>query len=305
MNPQRPSPPSRRDGGRMRTAAAPALAHPEGRSPTRLEQHRFLPSAFRWPQVSGFRLRSRRFHPTPNSTFRTWKSDQVRVSQTFEIMSQTQNRKIAQRPDIPRGGDSLSPSAIGGKGWKRLPAGGFGRPARTWRSHSVLRPVLRLAAPKPSGGGSLGKGGPVLRPAHRSQAEEGTLAKEGLRNETLEPFYPAASDEWHLTLNLTRAAFFLAPVTRRRLSEARRGCLVQSRGSVSPFTLQCFNPTMKSTKRTQFQNSISTLKSVVSAYSALFALKKRTQFYPHIPRGRDSLSPVRPLDFQTGSHRFG
>jgi hypothetical protein len=44
----------------------------------------------------------------------------------------------------------LSPSALGGTEWKRLPDGGFGCPARTWRAHSELRPVLR----RPGEGGT-------------------------------------------------------------------------------------------------------------------------------------------------------
>ena len=70
------------------------------------------------------------------------------------------------------------------------------------------------------------------------------LAKEERRNQTLDPFYPVTSDAWHLTRSLTRAAFFLSPVTchsspltRRRLFEARRGCLSQSRVPRNPSSI--------------------------------------------------------------------
>ena len=65
-------------------------------------------------------------------------------------MHPTQNRKCALSPDVASGGDCLSPSALGGTEWKRLPDGGFGCPARTWRAHSELRPVLR----RPGEGGT-------------------------------------------------------------------------------------------------------------------------------------------------------
>jgi hypothetical protein len=90
--------------------------------------------------------------------FRTWKSDQVRPSQTFQIYEPDPKPKVRPEPGYCKGRGQLVPSAMGGTAWKRLPAVGFGRPARTWPAHSVLRPVLRLAAPKPSGGGSLGEG---------------------------------------------------------------------------------------------------------------------------------------------------
>ena len=177
MNRQRPIPPSRRDRGCMHEVSGPA-----GTEQDRLFSNR----TFGWNRhaAGGFgrpaRNVARTFRSlhcetlplfrtlrTPNSALEgpsiphralgsQTKSDQVRP---LKFMNPTQYRKIALSPDIPRGGDSLSPPAMGGTGWNRLPVGDFGLPARTWRAHSELRPVLRLAAPKPSGGGSLGEGG--------------------------------------------------------------------------------------------------------------------------------------------------
>ena len=46
----------------------------------------------------------------------------------------------------------------------------------------------------------------------------------------------------------------------------------------------------KITKRTQFQNGVSHIKSSLSNFSAASALAKRTQFCPDIPRGLDRWS---------------
>ena len=70
---------------------------------------------------------------------------------------------------------------------------------------------------------------------------------------------------------------------------------------VSPFTLQRFIAAMKITKRTQFQNGISTFNSILLAISAAFASEKRTQFSPDIPRGWDSLSPAQLEDAFQGA----
>jgi len=69
------------------------------------------------------------------------KSDQVRP---LKFMNPTQNRKIALSPVIPRGGDSLSPSAMGGEGRNRLPVGGFGPPGP---KRGVLIPRSELRIP--------------------------------------------------------------------------------------------------------------------------------------------------------------
>ena len=74
--------------------------------------------------------------------FRTWKSDQVRPSQTFQIYEpdpKPQNRRSAGWPRHSFWAKAgLRPGSI--------------------REHPAIRPVLRLATPKPSGGGSLGEG---------------------------------------------------------------------------------------------------------------------------------------------------
>ena len=62
----------------------------------------------------------------------------------------------------------------------------------------------------------------------------------------------------------------------------------------SRFNTSPFNPTMKITKQTQFQNGVSNVKSGHSEVFVASAWEKRTQFLPDIPRGGDSLSPPFP-----------
>ena len=104
------------------------------------------------------------------------------------------------------------------------------------------------------------------------------------------------------SLCLTRAAFFLSPVTRhappvtgRRLLEARRGHISQSRFTLHASTLHAARRT-KITKRTQFQNGVSFFTSGTCGVFTLFAREKRTQFYPAIaPANSDTGTPsVRP-----------
>ena len=75
------------------------------------------------------------------------------------------------------------------------------------------------------------------------------------RNQTMNLFYPVTSGEWPVARSLPRVAFFLSPVTHRRLFAARRGYLSQSRTCrAEPRRRRIIpNPNMKITKRTQFK----------------------------------------------------
>ena len=55
------------------------------------------------------------------------------------------------------------------------------------------------------------------------------LAKEELRNQALDSIYPVKNDGRNVTRSLSRAVFFLSPVTRLRFFAGRRGYLLQSR----------------------------------------------------------------------------
>jgi len=100
---------------------------------------------------------------------------------------------------------------------------------------------------------------------------------------------PVTSGEWHVTRNLTRAAFFLSPVTRHPSpvgGSLRPGADISPSPTLDNASRFMFHvsPRTKITKRTQFQNGASAFPSSGSNTSDAFLLPKRTQIRPNISR---------------------
>jgi len=76
------------------------------------------------------------------------------------------------------------------------------------------------------------------------------LAKEELRNQALDSIYPVKNDGRNVTRSLSRAVFFLSPVTRLRFFAGRRGYLLQSRIPHQRFTLHASRFTLHASRFT-------------------------------------------------------
>ena len=99
---------------------------------------------------------------------------------------------------------------------------------------------------------------------------------QNVKKQTMDPFCPVTSGEWHVTRNLTRAGFFLSPVTRHAspVGGSQRPGADISPSPVSRFTLHAstLQPAMKITKQTQIQNAISRFKFRARKRKAVYFL---------------------------------
>ena len=169
---------------------------------------------------------------------------------------------------LPRGGDSLSPPAMDGNEWSRPPAGGFGHPARNLTRPSRIR---HQASPTWKSD--------QVRPSQTFQIYEPNPKPQNRPDRRC----PQVSAFFFLLSGISGFRFQVSVLFP---GEALRG-------PARMYLLSAL-PTMKITKRIQFQNGASAVKSVLCRYSATSALAKRTQFCPAIPRVWDSLSPPFP-----------
>jgi len=148
----------------------------------------------------------------------------------------------------------------------------------------------RTAAPWSAGGrADL----PVL---HSNTAKGGPARRPPLHSQSFIPHHEASRTP-RFSCHPSPVTHHPSPVTRHQLVALRGPARIYFSPSrvhrpplVAPKPGVGGSRSNKITKRTQFQNGVSHIKSSLSNFSAASALAKRTQFCPDIPRGLDRWS---------------